>query len=503
MKNDDLRILVIGNSLHHTQNLLFLVRELCRRDPRIRTTLVCYASQYDAFAKQVSDCAVDVISFEHGSRMSRTAAPPAARDPRVSQTVALSGIRGLKRFRDRIVLALPVLKNPMAAMIAKTKRSTPGLVLRERALAVRLNQEKLKAERVLDQASPNVIVAFGDRHPDIEAPILLVARERGIKVVIPYISYSGKDILVEVRKDDPDFQAVKPLSFYGRRKAVYFRDQLHEGLFYQPPSTLAAYNRFGALSNYPWCLGNGLSDVVCVDSEATAQRYQTDRVPREKIRIIGDVVYDKIADAFHHRYEIKTALVKKYGFDERRKLIVLALPQLAEQGVMEWEPHWKEIRFLVEAVSSAAQNLLISLHPRMNPNNYAFIEKEYPCRIAQERLSDFISAPDIFMANYSSTVIWAVLCGIKTIVADFYGLNYSFFDHLKSVSIIRDRERLHSTLAAAVQEDGADFSADWKALSREAVFNGRTIERYLDLFRELANKSTMHNPLAERFQEAT
>lgn len=499
--NQDLRILVIGNSLHHTKSLVFLIRELVSLDQKIRATFVCNASQYESFQKLMSDSGIGVVSFEGEARMSHTS--DESRAANASSTGFLEQVRFLKRCLARISAARPIFRDPLEAMITKAKRSTPGLILREWAVVARLKEEKRMAERLFDQISPNLILAFGDRHPDIEAPILLVARERGIKVVIPYTTYSGKDIMVEVRRSDPDFQTAKPFSFYRRMKAVRFRDQLHEGLFYQPPSLLTACEKVGVLSSYPWCLGNGLSDIICVDSEVTAQRYRNDRVHPEKIRIIGDVVYDKIAESFHRRHEIKAVLVRKYKFDNNRKLIVLALPQLAEQGVMDWEPHWREMRFLVGAVTQAGQNLLISLHPRMNSKDYAFLEQEYSCRIAQERLSEFIAASDVFMANYSSTVVWAVLCGIKTIVVDFYGLNYGFFDYLKSVSIVRDRERLRSTLVEAIQGDVADFSADWKALSRQAVLDGRTIERYLDLFRELATASAVRSPLAERFHEAS
>ncbi len=106
------------------------------------------------------------------------------------------------------------------------------------------------------------------------------------------------------------------------------------------------------------------------------------------------------------------------------------------------------------------------------------------------------------MAAYSSTVVWAVLCGVKTIVVDFIGLNYEFYDYLKSVSIIRDRNRLRSTLAAAIQGGAADFSADWKALSRQEALDGRTIHRYLDLFHELAKASMVRNPPTEGIHEA-
>lgn len=489
MTTAGLKLLVIGNSTHHTKSLLFLIRELIRLDAGVRATLVCYASQQDTFAEMISDSAIQLTTLDVEQEAERGArhATPKERAP---ASKFLTAIKLLKQYLAKVHNVPPTLRWPLKALIAVMRQTTPGLMLRERVVIARLQEEKRMADHLFDRVAPNLVLAFGDRHPDVEAPILRVARERGVKVVVPYTTYSGKDVMVEVRKDDPDFQSTWPFSLYRRVKAAHFRDQLHEGLFYQPPSVLSAYERFGALSTYPWCLGNGLSDVICVDGEVTAQRYRNDRVAPEKIRIVGDVVYDKIADAFQRRREIRAALMEKYEFDATRKLIALALPQLAEQGVMAWEPHWKEMRFLAEEVSKTQQNLLLSLHPRMNPKDYAFLEREYPCRIATERLSDFVSAPDLFIANYSSTVIWAVLCGVKTIVVDFYGLNYKFFDYLQSVSIIRERQRLEPALTAAMAANGIDFSADWTALSRDQVLDGRTIQRYLSLFYELGNSSS-------------
>lgn len=486
MRTAGLNLLVIGNSAHHTKSLLFLIRELMRLDASVRATLVCYAAQQNTFAEMISDSAIQLTALD-GKQGAEHGALHAINKERRPASKFLTATNLIKQYLVKVPNAAPIMRRPLKALIAAIKQTTPGLILRERAVIARFQEEKRMADQLFDRVAPNLVLAFGDRHPDIEVPILRVARERGIKVVIPYTTYSGKDVMVEVRKNDPDFQSTRPFSLYRRMKATHFREQLHEGLFYQPPSVLSACERFGVLSSYPWCLGNGLSDVICVDGEVTAQRYRNDRVDPEKIRIVGDVVYDKIADSFQRRREIKAALVQKYGFDAKRKLIALALPQLAEQGVMAWEPHWKEMRFLVEQVSKTQQNLLLSLHPRMNSKDYAFLEREYPCRIATERLSDFVSAPDLFIANYSSTVIWAVLCGVKTIVVDFYGLNYRFFDYLQSVSIVRERERLQPVLAASMTANEVDFSADWNALSREQVLDGRTMQRYLNLFDELTN----------------
>lgn len=486
-----LRILIIGNSFHHSKNLLFLVSELVRRDPTIRATLVCSEASKAKFAELVANSVVNLVSFEQSGIAKTTISQPSG----ILEEGFTRRIRkGTIEKLASAVESVPKLKKPLKKVIATLKRTTPGLYLRECRLITKLKHEKHNAEQLFDQLEPNLIIAFGDRHPDFEAPIQVVAQERGIKVVIPYTTYSGKDILVEVRKNEIDFSARRPFSLYRWQKARYFKKQLHEELFYQPPNMLAGYEKFGSLSSYPWCLGNGRSDIICVDSEVTADRYKRDRVPPEKIRITGDIVYDKIAQCFHRKGEIKAELLTKYCFDEKCKIIIIALPQLAEQGVMDWEPHWKEIRFLVEQTTLSNQNVLLSLHPRMNTTDYTFLEKEFPCRIAQERLSEIIAGADVFIANYSSTVIWSILCGIKTLVVDFYGLNYRFFDYLTSVSIVRQRENFPATLSKVIEAGEVDFTIDWKALSRHVAFDGRTIERYHDLFIECANASAKRIP---------
>jgi hypothetical protein len=483
------RILIVGSSLHHSKNIVFLVREMIRMDGSIHATLVCYGSQKASYAELLQDSPVQLVAFE-GEGFQAAAAQ--SFEVSVSRTGFLKGVLMLKTSLARLPRSIPLLRKQLERWIAWAKESTPALLIRERAVIARLRQEKRMAEQLFDHVRPTVIMAFGDRHPDLEAPILRVARDRGIKVMVPYTTYSGKDILVEVRRNDPHHTVAKPASLYRSLKARRFSDQVHEGLFYQPPHLLAAYEEFGALSTYPWCLGNGLSDAVCVDNAITAERYRRDRVPGEKIRIVGDVVYDKVADTLRRRCDLREALMAKYGFDRTRKLIAVALPQLAEQGLMEWDEHWKEMRFLVDALSREGQSLLISLHPRMKTSDYAFLEKEYHCRIAEERFADFVSVPDVFVANYSSTVIWAVLCGVRCVVVDFYGLNYRFFDYLRSVRIIRDRGRLAPALAAALHDPPPDFSEDWRALSREAVLDGNTIQRYYDLVDELSASSARY-----------
>lgn len=47
-----------------------------------------------------------------------------------------------------------------------------------------------------------------------------------------------------------------------------------------------------------------------------------------------------------------------------------------------------------------------------------------------------------------------------------------------------NREELKTTLETTMSED-IDFTKDWKNLSRDEVFDGKTIQRYIDLIKEV------------------
>jgi hypothetical protein len=119
----------------------------------------------------------------------------------------------------------------------------------------------------------------------------------------------------------------------------------------------------------------------------------------------------------------------------------------------------------------------------MNEKNYKYLEKKFNCRILDERLSDSLPSADLFIATYSSTVTWSILCGIKTVIVDFYGFKYTMYDFLKSIRKVEEKEKFISTLENTLTEN-IDFSKDWEMLSKDRVFDGKTMQRYINLINE-------------------
>ena len=120
----------------------------------------------------------------------------------------------------------------------------------------------------------------------------------------------------------------------------------------------------------------------------------------------------------------------------------------------------------------------------MIKEKYKFLEKKYNCLIFDENLAEVLPIADLFLATFSSTVAWSIICGIKTVIIDFYELNFKMYDFLTSVKKIDNKDAFVPELMDFLKEE-VDFSKDWKLLSRDEMFDGKTTKRYIEFFNEI------------------
>jgi len=330
----------------------------------------------------------------------------------------------------------------------------------------------------------NIFLLGGDRNGGLESVFLKLAKDLGCKVIIPYVSYfAEQESLLKFSKTTK-----KKFYFscnYIKNSEKKFRSHIRENNYYYPHPVANATDRFGVLSDNPWFVGNGPSDILCLPNSYLKEHYIRNGNDPKKIKSIGDISYDNLYKNYKKKDELKDELLKKYNLDKNKKIIITALPQLAEHNLLSWKEHWKEINFLVGSVDSLQEINLISLHPKMNFDNYKYLQAKYNCMIIDESLSTFLPVADMFIATFSSTVFWSILCGVKTVIVDFYCFNYSFFNFLTSVVKVNDKNVFEKKLRIAIQKD-FNFTKDWKSLSRGKVFDGNTIYRYVELFRSIS-----------------
>lgn len=358
------------------------------------------------------------------------------------------------------------------------------------------NQEKIfltdlernydKISKLVQEYKIDVLLISGDRHLGHESVFLKISKGLNIPSIIVYlVDYADEE---RIFHNDVVTKKVKPnifTSHYIKQSQSNLKYKVVRDSYYYPHPIGNALDKFGVLTKNPYVMGSGASDVLCLNNQYYKDLYISRGIEEKKIRVVGDGVYDHIYKQYLQKDIIKQKTLNKYSLNSDKKVVIIALPQLGEHNILRWEQHWEEINFLMKSLDSLDQNILISLHPKMDRKKYEFLEDKYNSTILDERLADVLPTADMFVATFSSTVVWSVLCGIKTVVVDFYGLNYTMYDFLTSIKEVDKKENLKATLKTTLSED-IDFTKDWKSLSRDEVFDGKTIQRYIKLINEVS-----------------
>ncbi len=341
-------------------------------------------------------------------------------------------------------------------------------------------------EKLNEKFKAQIIITNGDRNLGIEPAFLRLGKQKKIKIVVPYLVYSHEEAPLVLRMGNAYMQLFPRGPFLNNLIKVQYPNQFlrykNDDLNYvfYAPSVFYALKKLGVLSSNPWYTGNGVSDYIVLDSEAAKLRYIENGVSSQKLSFLGDYAYDALFTIYSDRNSIKEKIAQKYQLDSSKPIWILALPQLAEHDLLDWPSHWKYQNDILTAVSQRKENILISLHPRMRKEQYEFLENDYQCKILEERLFDVLPIADCFLAGYSGTIRWAVLCGIQTIVVDFTMMKHKMFDDLESVKYALNNEEL-LILVQNIQRDNAVLKRDYKRLSGPEIFDGKTINRYIQL----------------------
>lgn len=348
-------------------------------------------------------------------------------------------------------------------------------IFKEIVIYNRIQSSKKQALEFLKELKPIAVMSNSDRsHDYAESSFHWEAKQLGIKVILPYVASYSLDGAISVRVDHrgkliSSLNTAFPPSLYKLYSKFKLKNQIYKKCFYQAPYLMNAHRRNGTLSTYPWWFGFGLSDIVCVNSQYTKDIYMSHGVPESKIVITGDAVNAEVYQSYVNRLQIKNKLISDYNLSPEKKIVVLSLPQHAEQGRMHWDVHMDEIEFVVKIAAEMNINLMLSLHPRQKFSDYSFLATKYKCHFLKESLSNIIGAIDVFLCAGSSTMVWSVLCEVPTMNFDF-NFGYDLYDYLSSVKTIRKREDYKSTLKILLEGSNPSFQADWQALSREQIF---------------------------------
>lgn len=358
-----------------------------------------------------------------------------------------------------------------------------GRLFAQRRYARELDYQLLNARRILDEMRPAYLVLTNGRLRNWELAFMKAAGERGIRRVVPCYAFSGLALdLVQARKSG-DHQARFHARAARRYPRQFFVDPRRgESYSFYPAYMLGAAERAGALPPNPWVPGGNLCELVMVTGMEAQRLMVENGAEARRLVITGQLSHDILHERLRDKERLSVQLRQGYGLADQGKLVALAMPQYGEHGTLPWPEHWRCAHLLCESLRRSGAACLVSLHPRMDPSAYRFVEDQYGLRIAEERLADILPACDLFVSNLSSTLEWAVLCGIPAVAVNFANVDQYHFGGLQGVEVARDPDDFAVRLDRMLSDERHYGEAVQGQVQRRAdlsPFDGRCGQRIM------------------------
>ena len=287
-----------------------------------------------------------------------------------------------------------------------------------------------KCKKIFNSIQPDFVFISSDRYTTFDLFFAKYCNKNKVKVAVLGIDYFYVETFESYLKSNPSrkisttSQKLTSLIF---PKQVFFVNDVK--CLYYPPHLIWNLFFINALPSQPYLTGSRFVDQIHVDSEFTKKKYIEYGVNEKLIRVVGLLEHDLIYSSCQRKEAIKL----NFKLDPIRKTVVLAVPQGFEHHLIGKEAHFEIINKLILKILEHPVNLILSLHPKMDFNNYSFLEEKYQLQISRYSLREFIVISDLFIATYSSTVLWSSILNIPCIVFDLYDLNYTCYEELRNV----------------------------------------------------------------------
>lgn len=243
----------------------------------------------------------------------------------------------------------------------------------------------------------------------------------------------------------------------------------------------------------PWLVNTGHADAIAVESAAMEQAYLKFGFQDAKLKAIGHPLQDTLVIAARERLERRAVLFAHNSLSANRPLAVVAMPpdQLASRSGVYGQYSEVISAFARLPGELAGVNVVVSPHPNISGEGRALI-RETGATLVETTVADLLPLADLYICSVSSTIKWALGCGIPVIDFDCYRYGYSDYLALPQVMSASDEMAFRSALLRFGNHDErAQLAALAKCgAERWGRFDGMAIDRLVDLLLETGTNDT-------------
>jgi hypothetical protein len=406
-----------------------------------------------------------------------------------------------KPRRSRVVRFLTLAFLPLFALryrIAKLRRRFT-MIGPEIVLGVGGVTPFRYALAILRQLNPDLVV-FGQEFPGSVNSVLTkqCKRKNIATLIVPFALGTTKEI-VESLVDKPEFEVD-----YSIANQVAAQIYPHWVNYYQgkemirlPGHQVLILEAMDLAPEHPWLPNSSWVDAIAVESAQMARYYRSMSFPESQLRVTGSPLDDTLSSTLRRRAELKSRISRLLRLDPDKKLLVCAWPtdQFGSRFIpLEFKNYtalchaWASV--LARVASLTDFTVVIRPHPVTDVDALAEMLKPYRLqrRITSIDTATLIGIGDLFVACVSSTLRWAIACGVPAINYDCYDYGYNDFDTAGGLKTVRRFSDFDATMESITED--AEVYAEAR-MKQEAVapewgmLDGKSSARVLQLIDSL------------------
>ena len=199
-------------------------------------------------------------------------------------------------------------------------------------------------------------------------------------------------------------------------------------------------------------IGDGNARYMTVFGEYHKELFSSQGVPLEKIHVTGhpqdDILFHLRTESDNPEYRARVCT--ELGLDAEKKIIILAREAIVHFELMSEKEDKDDLKFILKQICTMGDHyqVVLKLHLRDEASYYAFVTAELP-KVKIIQYCDFyslISICELFIAQISSTILWALALAKPVISYDFHGIHAPYIRSLAGIVHTDSRDEFYEIL---------------------------------------------------------
>ena len=325
---------------------------------------------------------------------------------------------------------------------------------------------------------------MAEDNPERDSAIWIsAARSRGCRTVI--ISYGDLDVNEALSAYSQSEAHLVPENLVGGMRSVMPEWMAQAGekwISRLPYAQAIARVLTHCTATNPWVVNSGPVDAIGVESPAMRDVYRQLGIPSDHLHVVGHPVKDLL----HQKLVQHTSRRRQFGGSQTHGTpsVVVAIPtDYTDLRSTEFGGYASvQDAFLYPLRDILQANIIVSLHPNAKEaHRERLIGLGF--QVAREPLVEILPLCDLYVASVSSTIKWALGCGIPVLNYDVYEYHYEQYRTSQAVRTVSTIEDYRDALRSWQEEEPR---SEWIAAARSVAgywgpIDGQSTNRVLRL----------------------